>query len=424
MRRKVHTYKVHVCHCPTCQQETANPIKEQHRLLNIFLSCLNQQQRRWYAAMESQRIGHGGTLQIRQITGMAITTITRGRKELASFLASGKINPVPIPIGGRPRIEKRYPDIKATLERLLADEIAGDPMSRQRWVRSSTYQLTERLKELGYQVGHNTVWRMLKEMGFSLKTNKKKIKFRTDSPERDAQFRYIALQKKAFTDENLPIISVDTKKKESIGNFKNSGRTWCKTAEEVNSYDFTSLAVCRAVPYGIYDLNQNKGYVFVGTSGDTPEFAVAAIARWWRHAGRIIYPAMDKLLILVDGGGSNGCRVRAWKQQLQEKLSDQLGLRVTVCHYPPGCSKWNPVEYRLFSQISINWAGKPLRSLEVMLGYIRGTSTRTGLKVKAFLQKGIYKGGQKVSKAAMDQFNLQPHAVCPDWNYTISPRSS
>jgi transposase len=187
MGLKIHTSKVHICHCLICQQETANPTKEQHRLINIFLSCLNQQQRRWYAAMESQRIGRGGTLQMRQITGMAIPTISRGRKELAGFLSSGKINPPPIPVGGRPRVEKKYPNIKAVLEKILADEIAGDPMSRQKWVRSSTYQLAERLKELGYQVGHNTVWRMLKEMGFSLKTNKKKIKFRTDSPERDAQ---------------------------------------------------------------------------------------------------------------------------------------------------------------------------------------------------------------------------------------------
>jgi hypothetical protein len=184
------------------------------------------------------------------------------------------------------------------------------------------------------------------------------------------------------------------------------------------------MAECRAVPYGIYDVIKNKGYVYVGTSGNTPEFAVDTIVRWWKKEGCVTYPAAAKLLILADGGGSNGCRSRAWKQQLQSKLSDGLGLTVMVCHYPPRCSKWNPIERRLFSHISINWAGKPLLTLEMMLGYIRGTSTATGLTVKAFLQKGIYRKGQKVLKQDMEQLSLKPHALCPDWNYTMSPRPS
>jgi hypothetical protein len=179
--------------------------------------------------------------------------------------------------------------------------------------------------------------------------------------------------------------------------------------------------VCRAVPYGVYDVTKNKGYVYVGTSADTPEFAVDAIARWWAYEGRTAYPGVYQLLILADGGGSNGCRVRAWKEQIQVKLCDKLGLIVSVCHYPPGCSKWNPVERRLFSFISMNWAGNPLRSLDVMLGYIRGTNTKTGLEVKAFLQEGIYKEGQKVTRAEMERLNIQHHTVHPDWNYTISP---
>jgi len=260
-------------------------------------------------------------------------------------------------------------------------------------------------------------------MGFSLKSNKKKSNKSQDS-EQDEQFQYIVSQRQAFRDAGLPIISVDTKKKELIGNFMRKGRVWCKKAEEVNRYDFTSLAVCRAVPYGVYDVTRNEGYVYVGTSGDTPEFAVDAIATWWSHEGRDLYPKREKLLILADGGGSNGYRVRAWKKQLQEKLCDQLGLTVTVCHYPPGCSKWNPVEYRLFSFISINWAGVPLRPLDTMLGYIRGTSTKAGLKVKAVLQEGIYKGGQEVTKEDLKRLNLQCHAVCPKWNYTIRPHAS
>lgn len=296
-------------------------------------------------------------------------------------------------------------------------------MSEQKWVRSGSRQLARKLKESGHQVGHNTVVRFLKEMGFSMKANKKKIKVTADGTKRDEQFRYIASQKKSYSEASFPIISVDTKKKELIGNFLNRGRTWCKNSEEVNSYDFPSLAICRAVPYGIYDFTKNKGYVFVVTSGDTPEFAVEAIASWWKNDGRTTYPTAARLLILADSGGSNGCRVRAWKQQLQVKLCDEFGLAVTVCHYPTGCSKYNPVEYRLFSQISINWEGKPLRSLELMLGYIRGTRTRTGLRVKAFIKKGIYKKGQKVTKGQFEEINLRPHLVCPEWNYTISPRT-
>jgi hypothetical protein len=220
----------------------------------------------------------------------------------------------------------------------------------------------------------------------------------------------------------LPIISVDTKKKELIGEFRNNGRTWCREAEAVNEHDFPDVAECRAVPFGIYDVTRNEGYVVVGISNDTPEFAVNAIARWWKSDGRAVYPRGDHLLVLADGGGSNGSRARAWKCNLQRHVSDKYGVKVTVCHYPPGCSKWNPVEHRLFSQISCNWVGKPLRTLEIMLGYIRGTTTTTGLKVKAFLDATPYKKGQKIKKDSFEQLQLSPHIVCPRWNYTIIPR--
>jgi len=372
--------------------------------------------------MESKRAGFGGDGLISQITGACRASISRGRKELNEFLAFGSISRVRPFLSGRPKIEEKDPTVKAALEQMLADEIGGDPMSQQKWVRSSVRQLSRKLRESGHQIGHCTVLRLLKEMGFSMRANKKKIKVRLDGPERDEQFEYIAFQRKIFNDAGLPIISVDTKKKELIGNFQRSGRAWSKQAEEVNTHDFPSLAVCRAVPYGIYDVTKNLGYVFVGTSTDSPKFAVDAIARWWKHEKHAVYTGVSQLLILADGGGSNGCRVRGWKQQIQERLCDELGLTVTVCHYPTGCSKWNPVEHRLFSHISINWAGKPLRSLETMLWYIRGTSTRTGLKVKAFLQEDIYKEGQKVTKAEMDRLDIQHHTVCPKWNYTISPR--
>jgi hypothetical protein len=304
---------------------------------------------------------------------------------------------------------------------LLADEIAGDPMTEEKWVRSSTKKLRDRLRELGYQVSHTTVWRLLRKMKFSLKYNKKR-RAGAQSPDRDEQFQYIASQKTAFSDAGLPIISVDTKKKELIGEFRNHGRAWCRESHEVNDHDFTNMAECRAVPFGVYDLTRNRGYVTVGISNDTPEFAVNAIARWWEQEGRLGYPRAEKLLILADCGGTNGCRFRAWKLNLQVKLCDAFSLTVTVCHYPPGCSKWNPVERRLFSEISKNWEGRPLRTLRIMLAYIRGTTTITGLTVNAYLDENTYRKGQKISREDMDGLNLIPHATCPIWNYTLSPR--
>jgi transposase len=351
---------------------------------------------------------------------MSRGTIIKGMRELRNAEKLGVSGRVRQPGSGRKRVEEKNPSIKTALERLLTHEIAGDPMTEQRWVRSSTRQLSEKLKEEGHQISARTVHRLLRKQGFSLKGNKRK-EFRPDCSARDEQFQYIASQRQAFSAAGLPIVSVDTKKKELIGNFIRNGKAWCKDAAEVHAHDFPSLAVCRAVPYGIYDVTKNKGYVFVGTSADTPEFAVDALVRWWEHGGCIAYPGIAQLLILADGGGCNGYRSRAWKQQLQEKLSDQLGLTVTVCHYPPGCSKWNPIEHRLFSYISLNWAGKPLSTLEMMLGYIRGTTTATGLSVQAFLQKGFYKKGQKVTTESMERLHLHPHATCSDWNYTISP---
>jgi len=214
---------------------------------------------------------------------------------------------------------------------------------------------------------------------------------------------------------------VDTKKKELIGNFKNAGQTWCQEPEAVNDHDFEQDALGKAVPYGIYDLQHNQGYVYVGKSADTPQFAVEMIARWWTTDGKALYPNADKILILADAGGSNGCRPRLWKQQLQELLADRLGLEVTVCHYPTGTSKWNPIEHRLFGPISINWAGKPLRSFEFLLACIRGTVTDTGLQVKACLVEDVYQKGIQVTKAVMETLHIHWHDVCPRWNYTIKP---
>ena len=304
---------------------------------------------------------------------------------------------------------------------MVTPETAGEPNSGQKWVRSSLRQLSRRLAQIGHPASPPTVGRLLKKLDYSLKANVKKEAGK-DHPDRDKQFGYIQTQKQTFQDAGLPIISVDTKKKELIGNFKNAGQTWCKEEEIVNVHDFPQDAVGRAVPYGIYEVNSNSGSVYVGVSADTPQFAVDVITSWWQDEGETSYPHADQLLILADGGGSNSYRSRVWKRQLQDQLSDQFGLEVTICHYPTGCSRWNPVEYRLFSHISLNWVGKPLRTFDTMLAYIRGTTTTTGLTVKASLVEGIYEKGQRVSDAEMETLNLERHEICPNWNYTLRPR--
>ena len=327
---------------------------------------------------------------------------------------------------GNPRTEVRYPGITAALETLLSDELAlaGSPEGEHKWVRSSAKNLSQRLRELGFNVGRNAVLALLKRMGFSMRMNVRKRKGLCGDPaQREEQFRYMKSQRKVFREAGLPMISVDTKKKELIGNFRNNGRAWCRKAPEVNEHDFPSEAECLAVPYGIYDMTRNTGYVVVGLSHNTPEFAVSSIARWWQEEGSVTHAGANQLLIFADGGGGNGSRARAWRLYLQEKLCDPFHLTVTVCHYPPGCSKWNPIEYRLFSQISKNWEGKPLRTLSIMLGYIRGTTTKAGLTVKAHLDEGIYRKGQKVTREDVKLLSVTHHEICSEWKYTISPRN-
>jgi hypothetical protein len=413
----------HQCRCLECQNQTGDPDQLHHRELAAFLATLNREQRRLYAAVEANRLGRGGVGRVGEITGMGAPTIARGRRELADLLQGKCLRKERKPVPGRPRIEQQYPAIIGAMEELLSDEVAGSPEGEHKWVRSSVAKLAKRLKERGFPVGHNAVWALLKRMGFSLRTNVRRRRGITRDPgQRDEQFRYIASQRKAFVEAGLPVMSVDTKKKELIGNFRNPGQTWCRKPPEVNEHDYASQAECLAVPFGVYDVAKNTGYVVVGISHNTPEFAATSIARWWEEDGRAVYPGAKEVLILADGGGGNGSRARAWKVNLQEKLCDRFSLTVTVCHYPPGCSKWNPVEHRLFSQISSNWAGKPLQTLAIMLGYIRGTTTTTGLTVKARLDEGIYKKGQKVTREDMEKLNLDTHTVCSGLNYTIKPR--
>jgi Rhodopirellula transposase DDE domain len=304
---------------------------------------------------------------------------------------------------------------------LLEDHTGGNPMKVRKFVRRSLRNLRKDLKRCGHRASHTTVGKLLQDEDYSPKANQKRYAS-THHRDRDRQFRHIAKLKHAFLAAGLPVISIDTKKKELIGNFRNEGRGWCQEAESVNTHDFKRDASAHAVPYGLYIVNQNRGYVRVGLSANTPEFAVDTIVSWWGTDGQRDFPQAEQLLILADGGGSNGCRPRLWKARLQSQLADRFGLEVTVCHYPTGASHYNPVEHRLFGPISNNWAGKPLRSLPLLLACIRGTHTETGWKVKASLNRKHYRTKIKVSDHEMKSLNWERHKVCPSWNYTIKPR--
>jgi hypothetical protein len=295
-------------------------------------------------------------------------------------------------------------------------------MSTQKWVRSSLRTLSTRLASLGHTISPPTVSRLLHKLEYSLHVNSKQVEARSNHPDRDAQFSYIDQQRASFAAAGLPTISVDTKKKELVGNFKQAGRAWGREPIAVNIHDFRQDSLGRAVPYGIYDVLHNRGTVYVGTSAETAAFAVDAIAGWWRRDGQAAFPGAKDLLILADAGGANSCRTRLWKERLQAVLCDRLGLTVTVCHYPTGCSKWNPIEHRLFSFISTNWAATPLRTWELLLAAIRGTTTKAGLTVEAVLHPVRYETGWSVTDKLMRTLNLERHAVCPAWNYTLRPR--
>lgn len=302
----------------------------------------------------------------------------------------------------------------------MQHDTAGDPITGVKWSRRTTRNIAEELTALGLALSKNTVGRLLKKMDYRLRVNRKQIAS-TKSPDRNQQFLYIGQQRKRFATQGQPTISVDTKKKELIGNFKNAGAKWDREPVLVNDHDFRSDADALAVAYGVYDTQANRGAVFVGTSHDTPAFAVDAIAQWWRREKSQRYPAARELFILADGGGSNGPRCRAWKKAIQDILCTALSLTVTVSHYPPGASKWNPIEHRLFSQISRNWAGEPLTDLEKMLNFIRTTKTQTGLIVTAYLIPGQYATGIKISDSEMRQLKLVPHDTLGRWNYTVHP---
>jgi hypothetical protein len=372
------------------------------------------------AANEALHAGYGGISRISRACGLSRVTITKGIRELDQGpIAVGRIRR---PGAGRHSLLVRDPELPRALEALVEPLARGDPQSPLRWTCKSTRKLAAELSRQNHPVSHEKVAQLLGDMDYSLQGNRK-TKEGSDHPDRDAQFQHINEQVRGAMAAGRPVISVDTKKKELVGNYENKGRQWrkSKSPDLVNGHDFPDPEVPRAYPYGIYDLARNKGFVNVGTDHDTSAFAVASIHGWWRFQGKRLYPNARRLLITADGGGSNGYRRRLWKLKLQ-KLADAISLSIEVCHFPPGTSKWNKVEHRLFSFISSNWRGEPLRDYETIVRLIAGTTTAKGLTVSCRLDHRKYPVGQKVTKEEMKAVHLTPHAFHGEWNYVIQPR--
>lgn len=388
------------------------------KLRNV-LPHLNERQKRLVLAAEAKALGWGGVSRVAQATGVSRGTIHKALEEIESPPhVSERIRK---PGGGRKGIQVYHPDLLKELESLVDPVTRGDPMSPLRWTCKSTRQLSGELVRQGYRVSHMTVAELLHRLDYSLQANAKTLEG-AHHADRNEQFNYINTRVKEFLQRGQPVISVDTKKKELVGNFKNGGREWERKGEpqKVEIHDFATPESPKVIPYGIYDIGKNMGWVNVGCDHDTASFAVASIRRWWWSMGQEVYPDAKELLICADGGGSNGYRVRLWKVELQS-LATETGLRITTCHFPPGTSKWNKIEHRLFSHISMNWRGRPLVSHEVIVKLIGKTSTRNGLRIKAKLDKRKYPTKIKVSDAEMERVKLKPHTFHGEWNYSISP---
>src|ERR1700683_3141003 len=384
---------------------------------------LDERARRLMAAAESQAIGRGGISAVSRATGIMRPVIRQGIAELKDpgSSASDRVRRAG---GGRKKAVDKDASLRSDLLSVLESTTRGDPESPLRWTCKSVRQLTEELKRLKHQVSHQVVADLLHELGYSLQGNGK-TKEGSNHPDRNAQFAHLNGKVKWSLGRHQPVISVDTKKKELVGDFKNGGRELRPKGqpETVLVHDFVDPELGRATPYGIYDLGRNSGWVSLGVDHDTAEFAVETIRRWWRTMGRPTYPKATRLLITADAGGSNGSRLRLWKIELQ-KLADEIGLRIAVCHFPPGTSKWNKIEHRLFSYITQNWRGKPLRSFQTIVNLIAATTTKTGLKVHAELNTETYQSGIKVSDADLAQLKIRRDKFHGDWNYEIQPRTS
>ncbi len=397
---------------------------QERRWLRV-LSTLNEFQARLFLANQALDQGRGGISRISALTGMSRTTLTKAAAELTGRknLGPGAGERIRATGAGRRKVEEVDKQLRAELTQIVEETTAGNPMSVLRWTNKSTEAIAMELTRRGHPISDRTVARMLDEMGYSLQLNRKQ-KEGSQHPDRDAQFRYINRQEASFRASGDPVISVDTKKKELVGAFKNGGRTWRPKGKpyEVNVHDWPSRGKGKAIPYGVYDVRDDRAVVNVGISHDTAEFAVESIRRWWRLDGRQRYGSARRLLICADGGGSNGSRTRAWKANLLE-LAEGIGIPITVSHYPPGTSKWNRIEHRLFSFISLTWKGQPLWNLETVINLIGATRTRTGLRVKAVLDTARYETGVKISDEQIDTQRIRRSQFHPEWNYTILPRT-
>ncbi len=389
------------------------------RKLASILPQLNERQRRVVLAAEARALGRGGVTRVARAAQVSRTTVHAALSELDTAVPdSGRSRRSG---GGRTSCQESDPTLVGDLEALIEPTTRGDPMSPLRWTCKSTRQLAAALQAQGHQVSYRTVARLLQQLEYSLHAPRKVLEG-GDHPDRDAQFEYLNGQVTAALAAGQPVVSVDAKKKELVGPFKNGGQEWQPQGqpERVNVYDFVDKQVGKAIPYGIYDVGRNAGWINVGQDHDTAQFAIESLRRWWRSVGAPTYPQAERLLICADGGGSNGVRVRLWKVALQA-LADETGLQITVCHLPPGTSKWNKIEHRLFAHISMNWRGRPLVSHEVIVELIGATTTRTGLTVQAVRDTGSYPTKIKVSDDALAAVHLTLHAFHGEWNYTISP---
>jgi transposase len=400
-------------------------VRERFRLL---APVMDERTTRLWAAAEAMSLGAGGVAIVTEATGIRKKRIRIGRSELEAMAETSptekpRAQRIRRPGAGRKTVTIKDPTLLSDLESLVDPLTRGDPESPLRWTAKSTRALADELRRQGHRVSARTVAQLLKQWGYSLQANRKTVEG-GQHPDRNAQFEHINAQAKAFQAAGSPVISVDTKKKELVGPFKNGGREWLPQGEPeaVRVHDFIDETLGKAIPYGVYDVGRNEGWVNVGVDHDTGEFAVASIERWWRTMGIKAYPNAKELLITADGGGSNGSRNRLWKLSLQQ-FSDRSGLRLAVCHLPPGTSKWNKIEHRLFSQISQNWRGRPLVSHEVIVNLIASTKTMTGLKVRAKLDKRRYSSGLKITDKQMKSLAIKREAFHGEWNYVISPRA-
>lgn len=386
---------------------------------------MNERSRRIWAATEASALGWGGVSLVAEATGLTRNTIAAGMRELKirgrpPQMARERVRR---PGGGRKRLAEQQPKLIHKLEALVEPTTRGDPQSPLRWTTLSVRKLEQTLQKAGFTVSYRTVASLLKKLNYTLQGNYKRSEGTVDHKDRDAQFRYINDQASVQLRAGCPVISVDTKKKELVGAYKNAGREWRPKGDpiEVLMHDFPDPEVPKAVPYGVYDIGENQGWVNVGMSADTAEFAVQSIRQWWRNMGKPRYPKSRDLLICADSGGSNGYRLHLWKRELQNFATEEK-LTITVCHFPPGTSKWNKIEHRLFSFVSANWRGRPLTDYRTIVNLIARTTTKTGLTVKARLDRGTYQRGIKVSKKELQALNIKPHGFHGEWNYTITPK--